>query len=151
MQELMKEKLEKMKDIEAPDDRKARLKAQRDLLIKQKQEERQNELKDAKEGKSDNKYSNKLFQDFLAIDKKVSKQEAKKKELMKKKSEDSPEAKPQEDDEAEVISKPKKKDMKSLFEDSDEENEAKKKEDEKARLERQRMVMKQAAEESNFK
>lgn len=40
LREMMKEKMEKMEKAEAVDDRKARLKAQRDLLIKQKQEER---------------------------------------------------------------------------------------------------------------
>ena len=44
LRELMKEKMEKMEKVESVDDRKTRLKAQRDLLIKQKQDVRQTEL-----------------------------------------------------------------------------------------------------------
>ena len=79
LRELMKEKMEKMDKVETVDDRKARLKAQRDLIIKQKQETRKTELTNELEGNSDNKYSNNLFNDFLALDKKVNQQEQKKK------------------------------------------------------------------------
>jgi hypothetical protein len=148
MRELMKEKMEKMKDVEAPDDRKARLQAQRDILVKQKQLDRREELVESKQGKSENKYSNKLFEDFLALDKKVTK-EQKKKEISSKVGKDSPDIKPQEDNEAEEVStKPGKKDMKSLFDDSDEEDN--KAQLEKERKERQREIMKQAASENNF-
>lgn len=152
MKELMKEKMEKMEKekVEPVDDRKARLKAQRDLLVQKKKQEMHNELKDAREGKTDNKYSNNLFKEFLSLDKKVSQQEEKKKRSQVKKD-DSPEIKPQEDNESQPIpSKNSKKDMKSLFDDSDDEDAAKSKEAEiKARQERQRQIMKQIAKEGN--
>jgi hypothetical protein len=148
MRELMKEKMEKMSDVESVEDRKARLRAQRDLIVQQKKKEMHEELKDAREGKTDNKYSNNLFKDLMALDKKVSQQEEQKKRSTRPKKDDSPEIKPQEDDEAQPMpGKAPKKDMKSLFDSDDEDTEEKKKQEELARRERARQVMKQAAEE----
>jgi hypothetical protein len=154
MKELMKRKLEKADDpnVEKVDDRKARLKAQRDLLVKKKQEERDDELKDARDGKTENQYSNNLLKDLLALDKKVNAQEQKKKFDVDRK-------KPQQevlqvddfdDDMPAAKQQPKpKKDMKSLFDDSDDEEELKKQSDLKARQERQKNVMKQLIQEGN--
>lgn len=157
MRELMAEKMNKMgptkkkeeekSNVESVEERKARLKAQREALLKKKQEEREKELQEAREGKSDNKYSNNLFKEFLALDKKVSKQEQMKRGNDKPKAE-SPEIKPEEDDEATPIStKQPKKDMASLFDDSDDDAEVKKKAEEQARRERALKVMKEAAKE----
>ena len=155
MAELMKAKLEKMSSNEAPkveknpdpEDRKARLKAQRDRIVKLKQEEMKKELEDARQGNTDNKYSNNLFKELMSLDKKVTQQEAKKKKPGVKKT-DSPEVKPSEDDEAEVISsQPKKKDMASLFDDDSDDEEKKKKED-AARKERYRQVMKNMTQDA---
>lgn len=77
----MEDKLpaEESKDLkESVQDRTARLKKQRDLIIKQKQDKLNQELQEAREGKTDNKYSNSLLKDLLAIDKKVNQQEHKK-------------------------------------------------------------------------
>ena len=151
LREMMKEKMEKMDKVESVEDRKARLKAQRDLIIKQKQETRETELKEARDGNSDNQYSNSLFKDFLALDKKVNQQEQKKKHTHEVEKENHVDIKKEEEDnEAQVIqSKVIKKDMKSLFEESDEEDEAKKKADEKARLERSKKIIKNLTDEGN--
>lgn len=155
MRELMKEKMDKMHTTSKPEpelkesmeERKARLKAQRDLLVKQKQEQMQKELLESREGKTDNKYSNNLFKELMTLDKKVTAQEAKKKKVPHPQS-DSPDLKPNEDDESEVIEPKKpKKDMRSLFDDSDDDEEKKKAED-AARKERYRQVMKQAQQDS---
>jgi len=152
MRKLMEEKMKKMNEVESVEDRKARLKAQRDLIVKMKQEERDKELQEAREGKSDNKYSNNLFKDLLALDKKVNQQEQKKKHDQNKnpavlKVEDYDE---NSDDESKEKQKEVKKDMKSLFEDSDEEDQKKKEDELKARQERQKQIMKQIAQESNI-
>ena len=68
---------------ESVQDRAARLKKQRDLIVKQKQEKLNLELQEAREGQSDNKYSNNLLKDLLAIDKKVNQQEQKKKKVVR--------------------------------------------------------------------
>lgn len=151
LRELMKEKMEKMEKVESVDDRKTRLKAQRDLLIKQKQDVRQTELKEARDGKSTNEYSNNLFKDLLALDKKVNLQEQKKRNTtVNENKEERENLKDDEDQEAQVIqTRAVKKDMKSLFEDSDEETEAKKIKDEKARLERHRKIIKNLTEEGD--
>lgn len=104
----------------------------------------ESELKDAREGKTDNKYSNNLFKDLMALDKKVTQQEAKKKKVNNKS--ESPEFKPEEDNEAQDITpKQVKKDMKSLFNDSDEDDNSKKEAEDKARRERHKLIMKQMA------
>jgi hypothetical protein len=155
MRELMKEKMDKMHTTtkqepelkESMEERKARLKAQRDLLVKQKQDQMQKELLESREGKTDNKYSNNLFKELMSLDKNVTAQEAKKKKIAHPKS-DSPDLKPNEDDESEVIEPKKpKKDMRSLFDDSDDDEEKKKAED-VARKERYRQVMKQVQQDN---
>lgn len=140
---------------ESVQDRAARLKKQRDLIVKQKQEKLNLELQEAREGQSDNKYSNNLLKDLLAIDKKVNQQEQKKKKVAMPKEDVLEVDNFEEDDEAQPMDKPKnqpkavKKDMKSLFADSDDEEETKKQEELKARQERQRNVMKQLVKEGN--
>lgn len=165
MRELMQKKLQghptKTEEAattgESVEDRKARLKAQRDLILKKKQEERDKELQEARDGKSDNKYSNNLLKDLLALDKKVNAQEEKKKNDVDKKRKPVAEVLQVDDfdEEAEEI-KPKgvnkptpKKDMKSLFDSDDDEEELKKKADLKARQERQKQAMKQIINEEN--
>lgn len=158
MQELMKKKLEKMEEVKVPkqdvdvDDRKARLKAQRDLLIEKKKKERQKELDEARDGNTENQYSNNLLKDLLALDKKVNAQEQKKKaDTQKRQEQPQPEFLQVDDFDEDDAVKPKnvKKDMKSLFDDSDDDEEKKKQADIKARQQRQKNVMKQLIQEGN--
>lgn len=148
MRQLMEEKLKKegpASTVESVEDRKARLRAQRDLLLKQKEQERKIELEQARDGQTNNKYSNSLFNDLLALDKKVNQQENKKKHVSdhSKRETEVPEVKPSEDDEAEIIpQRVVKKDMKSLFADSDDENEEKKQAENKARQQRNKQIIK---------
>lgn len=152
MRQLMQQKLKTMENVEAVDDRKTRLKAQRDLLVKKKQEVREKELEAARKGESDNMYSNNLFNDLLALDKKVNaKEKSKKSEAVKKQ----PQEVLQVDDFDDFDDKPKaqpkqvKKDMKSLFDDSDEDIELKKDIELKARQQRQKNILKQLIHEES--
>jgi hypothetical protein len=156
MRELMKEKMDRMKPTvvlesdmkESVEERKARLQAHRDLLVKNKQEQMSKELQESREGKTENKYSNNLFKELMSLDKKVTAKEEKKKQAFYPKT-DSPDIKPKEDDEAEVMeSKKTKKDMKSLFDDSDDDEEEKKRVEEAARKERYVQVLKESMQES---
>lgn len=116
MAELMKAKLAKMDNGEKKKEeegkesieaRKARMIAQRELIVKQKQEKMNKELEEAREGKTDNKYSNNLFKELMSLDKKVNQKEAMKKGVKQK--EGSTVVKPNEDDEAQPISSKKPK------------------------------------------
>ena len=153
MSEMMKEKLSKMNQKEdkkegeegkeSAEERKARLIAQRNKIVQQKKEAMEKELKEARDGKSENKYSNNLFNELMSLDKKVSQKEAKKKKVVK--VEEKPEVKPNEDDEAQPMAQKKpKKDMHSLFDDSDDDDKAK---EEAERKERMRKVMREMASE----
>ena len=101
------------------------------------------ELEEAREGNTENKYSNNLFKELMSLDKKVNQKEAQKKQGRDKNDFEDP--KPKEDDEAQVLgAKKPKKDMHSLFDSDDEDTEKA----EADRKERHRKIMKQMAQEN---
>lgn len=151
MAEMLKEKLSKMNNgeekkeeeegKESLEERKKRLIAHRKNIVEQKKAAMDQELKDAREGNSDNKYSNNLFKELMSLDKKVNQKQAKKSVVKK----DDFEVKPKEDDEAQVLGGAKpRKDMQSLFDSDDEDKEK----EEKERKERHRKIMQQMAQEN---
>lgn len=153
MAQMLKDKLSKMgaskedhkqqeDQKESIEQRKQRLLEHRKNIVKQKQEAMKKELEEAREGNTDNKYSNNLFKEFMSLDRKVTQKEAKKKHQMDKEAE---EPKPKEDDVAEVLgSKKPKRDMHSLFDSDDDDKEK----EEAERKERHRKIMKQMAQEN---
>ncbi|CAI2364461.1 unnamed protein product [Moneuplotes crassus] len=156
MAEMLKEKLNKMgggqedkedkkeeDGKESIEDRKKRLLEYRQNIVKKKQDEMNKELKDARDGNTDNKYSNNLFKELMSLDKKVNQKEAKKKQEVYK--DDFEDSKPKEDDEAEVLgTKKPRRDMHSLFDSDDDDKEK----EEVERKERHRKIMKEMAQEN---